>query len=133
MSEWFLSGIVVPRREPSRGRRGTDPLRSGDRMMVGRQVEKGPEGSVVTEAEGRLQESAELAGCPIRCQFRDGTLTLWGQVPRYSVKQAARSAVQGIPGVLAIDNRIDVIPVPLSHGPDGQRRSSPAGDRLRTD
>ena len=102
-------------------------------MMARAQAEREPDASVEAEAEGRLQESAELADCPIHCQFRDGSLTLWGRVPRYSVKQAALSAVQGIPGVTAVDNRIDVIPVPISDGPDGQRRSCPAVDRFRTD
>jgi len=63
-----------------------------------------------------LRESPLLAGCSIRCQFRDGTLTLCGRVPRYSLKQAARSLVEGIPGVEAVDNRIDVIPLPTTEG-----------------
>ena len=76
----------------------------------------GAEYAVLADAEARLRESPLLAECPIHCQFRDGTLTLCGRVPRYSLKQAARSLVDGIPGVEAVDNRIDVIPLPITEG-----------------
>ena len=75
------------------------------------------EGIVERRAAGRLRRSPELADCRITCEFRDGSLTLRGHVPRYSLKQAARSLVQGIPGVAAVDNRIDVIPLPIAEGP----------------
>jgi osmotically-inducible protein OsmY len=74
-------------------------------------------GGVAAQAEGRLRESPEHADCPIICEFRDGTLTLRGRVPRYSLKQSARWFVQEIPGVEAVDNRIDVIPLPISERP----------------
>jgi osmotically-inducible protein OsmY len=92
-----------------------------------------PEGMVEAQAEARLRESPQLADCPITCQFRDGTLTLWGRVPRYSLKQAARSLIQRVPGVKAVDNRIDVIPLPVSEGPSHDRRPFPTVNRFRTD
>jgi len=138
----FAAEALPPRREPSpalpaASREATlaAPVLSHQRVpMMGRaHAARDSEGSVEVQAEGLLRESTELADCTITCQFRDGTLTLRGRVPRYSAKQAARSAVQGIPGVTAIDNRIDVIPVPVSDGPGGQRRSVPGVDRFGTD
>jgi osmotically-inducible protein OsmY len=96
-------------------------------------AEREPEGAVAAQAEGRLRESRELADCPIVCEFRDGTLTLRGRVPKYSLKQSARWCVQGIPGVEAIDNRIDVIPLPISGGPAHEPETAPGVDHLRLD
>ncbi len=92
-----------------------------------------PDGMVEAQARARLQESPQFADCAISCQFRDGTLTLWGRVPRYSLKQAARSLIQRVPGVRAVDNQIDVIPLPVSEGPSHDRRAAPRIDRLRTE
>jgi osmotically-inducible protein OsmY len=80
-----------------------------------------------------LRESPELADCPIRCEFHEGTLTLRGRVPRYSLKQAARSLVRGTPGVTVVDNRIDVIPLPAAVRPSHERRTVPGVDRFRAD
>jgi osmotically-inducible protein OsmY len=79
-----------------------------------------PRGGVAAQAEGRLRESPEHADCPIICEFRDGTLTLRGRVHRYWLRQSARWFVQGIPGVEAVDNRIDVIPLPIPEYPGRQ-------------
>lgn len=77
-----------------------------------------------------LQESAELARHPIRCEFREGTLTLCGRVPTYSLKQLARSLVQRLGGVERVDNQLDVVPLPLS---GGLYDEPPAGRRDRRD
>lgn len=94
---------------------------------------RGPKGTVAAQAEGRLRESQEHADCAIVCEFSDGTLTLRGRVPKYSLKQSARWFVQDIPGVEAIDNRIDVIPIPISEGPGHEPGTGPGGDHLRLD
>ena len=88
---------------------------------------------VKAEAEARLRESPELADCPITCELHDRTLTLRGRVSRYSLKQAARSLVQRIPGVEAVDNRIDVIPLPLVEQPSQDRRAVPPDNHRRTE
>jgi osmotically-inducible protein OsmY len=91
------------------------------------------ESKVKAEAEARLRASSELAEHPITCEFRKGTLTLRGRVPTYSLKQAAWSLVQCIHGVKAVDNQIDVIPVPISDGPGNDRRTVRGEDRYRSD
>jgi osmotically-inducible protein OsmY len=91
------------------------------------------ESKAKAEAEARLRASAELAEHPIPCEFREGVLTLRGRVPTYSLKQAAWSLVQRIHGVRAVDNQIDVIPVPISDGPGNDRRTVRVEDYYRTD
>jgi osmotically-inducible protein OsmY len=49
---------------------------------------------------------------PIReltCTFEDGVLTIGGRLPTFHLKQVAQTAVQGIEGVNAVDNRIEVV------------------------
>jgi osmotically-inducible protein OsmY len=87
--------------------------------------------SVKAVAEARLRESRDLAGHPTACEFREGTLTLRGRVPTYSLKQAARRLLEGIHGVKVIDNQIDVIPVPLSDDSRDDRGTSSQNDRHR--
>ena len=64
-------------------------------------------------AEARLREARDLANHPIACKFRGGTLTLRGHVPSHFLKQTARALVQHLEGVETVDNRIDVIPLPV--------------------
>ena len=91
------------------------------------------EREIEAAAEACLHESSELAEHPITCEFREGTLTLRGRVSTYFLKQAARSLAQKVRGVRAVDNRIDVIPVPISEGPDDDPRRGAGEDRCRTD
>ena len=84
-------------------------------------------------AEVCLRGSSELADYPITCEFREGTLTLRGRVPTYFLKQAARSLAREVRGVRAVDNRIDVIPVPISEEPSDDARRDAGEDRGRTD
>jgi osmotically-inducible protein OsmY len=75
--------------------------------------------AIVAAAETCLRSSSLLAEHPIRCEFRQGTLTLRGHVPSYSLKQAAQSLVERLEGVTAVDNQLDVIPPPASYGASG--------------
>jgi len=75
--------------------------------------------------EACLRGSSELAECAIACEFREGILTLRGRVPTYFLKQAARSLAQRVDGVRAVENRIDVIPVPICEGDDHHPRTDP--------
>lgn len=95
------------------------------------QPEQGAEAREIEAAvEACLAESSELAGCEIVSEFHQGTVTLRGRVPTHFLKQAARSLAQKVRGVRTVDNRIDVIPVPVSEGP-GNDPGSSAGDDPR--
>lgn len=84
--------------------------------------QKAIEEAVLATAEMCLRSASDLAEHPIRCEFREGTLTLRGRVPSYSLKQAAQALVQRIDGVAAVDNQLDVIPLPVSYGANDARR-----------
>jgi osmotically-inducible protein OsmY len=88
--------------------------------------------AIEATAQAGLRESSELAEYPITCEFRDGTLMLRGRVTTYLLKQAAQSLVQRVGGVLAVDNRIDVIPLPVSTSPIGDPRTGPGKGCCRT-
>jgi osmotically-inducible protein OsmY len=76
-------------------------------------IQEGPEWhkSDVSEAVGeRLRESSALEGYTdsIDVELDDGTLLLTGQLPSFYLKQVLQSVLRGIPGVLHIDNRVEV-------------------------
>lgn len=69
-----------------------------------------PEGrAVVAQAAAELQRSSYAAIRKVRCDFRDGVLTLSGRVPSYYQMQVAQTLVQfRLPGV-AIRNDLRVL------------------------
>jgi hypothetical protein len=44
----------------------------------------------------------------VNCLFRDGVLTLQGQLPSYFHKQMAQEAIRGVGSIEAIINQIEV-------------------------
>jgi osmotically-inducible protein OsmY len=81
---------------------------------------------VLREAERRLRELPELAEQPISCRLEGRTLTLYGRVPTYSLKQTVRTRVKSIRGVERVDDRLDVVPYPASnHDPSRANRNRP--------
>jgi hypothetical protein len=44
----------------------------------------------------------------VSCRFRDGTLTLQGQVPSYFHKQMAQEAIRRVGSIQAIINQLEV-------------------------
>jgi hypothetical protein len=75
-----------------------------------------------------FQEIAEIARSTLRrssyfelrdvsCDFSGGTLTLRGRVPSYHLKQLAQASVAEVPGVVEIDNRVEVVMPRFSHNP----------------
>ncbi len=60
---------------------------------------------------------ARLANCchfslhwrEITCCYEKGVLTLRGRVPTFYLKQVLQTTLKGIPGVMRIDNRVDVV------------------------
>jgi len=45
------------------------------------------------------------------CEYQDGILTLRGSVPSFYLKQLLQSALLKVPGVLRINNQVDVVAV----------------------
>jgi hypothetical protein len=70
-------------------------------------------------ARSKLRRSAYVELTDVSCDFHGGTLTLSGHVPSYHMKQLAESSVAQVPGVLEINNRIEVVGPRVS--PDGRR------------
>jgi len=80
---------------------------------------------VAAAAEACLAKSPSFAECSISCRCREGTLTLRGRVPRYSLKYAARRLVEGIDGVRNVHNQLEVMPLPLFPEAYGSDRPAP--------
>ncbi len=66
------------------------------------------QGTIAELAEAELRRGPYLALRNITCACRDGILILYGRLPSYHLKQIAQTAVASLPGVVRIDNRIDV-------------------------
>jgi len=59
-------------------------------------------------ADRRLRRRAYAALESVRCEYRDGSLTLRGRLPTQHLKQVAQECVSGIVGVREVVNRIEV-------------------------
>jgi hypothetical protein len=68
-------------------------------------------------AQAALRRSAYVELRNVSCDFSGGVLTLHGRVPTYYLKQLAQASVVDVPGVVEIDNRVEVA------APREQRRS----------
>jgi osmotically-inducible protein OsmY len=68
---------------------------------------------ILAEVATRMGESEELAHHPVSCEFSQGVLTLRGRVATHWLKQFARSLVERIDGVRAVDNQLEVVPWPV--------------------
>jgi osmotically-inducible protein OsmY len=64
--------------------------------------------SVERAARKRLAKTGYRSLGSVRCHFRDGTITLHGNVPSYYHKQIAQEAMRNVDNVEAIVNEIDV-------------------------
>jgi hypothetical protein len=71
-----------------------------------------PFGSLFREiaetARATLRRSPYFELRDLSCDFSGGVLTLNGRVPSYHLKQLAQTAVAGVPGVIEIDNHVEV-------------------------
>ena len=65
----------------------------------------------------RLRQAPYLELRHVNCTFHDGILILQGQVSSYYLRQMAQTVVQGLEGVEAIDNQLEVIPGRLPKHP----------------
>ncbi|MEN6459283.1 MAG: BON domain-containing protein [Thermoguttaceae bacterium] len=59
-------------------------------------------------AQAALRQSAYFELRQVTCDFRAGVLTLRGRLPSYHLKQLAQTAVAEVPGVVEVDNRVEV-------------------------
>jgi len=72
-------------------------------------------------ARQRLRQSRYPELRAVSCEFHEGVLTLRGRVPSYYLKQMAQSLADRIPGVVELDNQLEVgLPQP----PGGPSRPS---------
>jgi hypothetical protein len=66
--------------------------------------------SVERAARKRLAKTGYRSLGSVRCNYRDGTITLDGSVPSYYHKQIAQEAMRDVDNVEAIVNQIEVSP-----------------------
>lgn len=58
----------------------------------------------------RLRQAPYLELRQVVCSFQHGVLQLQGNVSSYYLRQVAQALVQGLDGVEAIDNQLEVVP-----------------------
>lgn len=68
-----------------------------------------PSQQIVEGAENCLRHNSYLALKNVRCDYREGVLTLRGCLPTYYLKQMAQSVVARVEGVQRIVNEIEVV------------------------
>lgn len=65
--------------------------------------------AIVARAEQALRNNGYALLKEIRCTFHEGILVLHGQLPSFFLKQLAQSCVIGLPGVVQVLNRTEVV------------------------
>jgi osmotically-inducible protein OsmY len=67
--------------------------------------------SIEEDARNRLTEGSDYGFYlrEIRCHYDKGVLRLYGRVPSFYLKQVIQTRLRGLPGVVEIDNQVDVI------------------------
>ncbi len=80
-----------------------------DRIRIDQVEEASAE--VMQSVKGTLSRSCHFTRHwrEIRCDFEDGVLTLYGNVPSFYLKQVLQSILKDLPGIARIDNRVEVI------------------------
>jgi hypothetical protein len=63
---------------------------------------------VENTAKQRLLATGYRPLTSVSCQFRDGTLTLQGQLSSYFHKQLAQEAIRGVGSIQMVSNQIEV-------------------------
>lgn len=77
----------------------------------------------------RLRLDTDIASHDLSVIVRDRTATLSGTVPERAMKECAETLAQSIPGVRAVDNRIQVGTGAESFGPPGRAVRSGTGQQ----
>jgi len=70
--------------------------------------------SVLDAAQTRLRHSAYLELRRVQCDCQDGVLTLEGAVSSHYLRQVAQATVQGLYGIVEINNSLEVVPCCLT-------------------
>ncbi len=82
-------------------------------------------------AQQALRRSSYFELRDVSCDFSGGILTLRGRVPSYHLKQVAQASVAEVPGVVEVQNCVEVVMPRLSqnHGWRGHEAltSTPTG------
>jgi osmotically-inducible protein OsmY len=60
-------------------------------------------------AQATLRRSSYFELRDVSCDFSGGTRTLRGRVPSYHLKQLAQASVAEVPGVVEVNNRVEVV------------------------
>jgi hypothetical protein len=60
-------------------------------------------------AQAALRRSSYFELHDVTCDFSGGILTLRGSVPSYHLKQLAQASVAEVPGVVEVDNCVEVV------------------------
>jgi osmotically-inducible protein OsmY len=68
-------------------------------------------------AAARLRQGLYLELRQVECSWHTGVLQLRGHVSSYYLRQIAQTLVQGLDGVEAIDNQLEVLPGRLPKNP----------------
>jgi hypothetical protein len=64
---------------------------------------------IIEIAQTALRRSSYYELHDVSCDFHGGTLTLHGRLPTYHLKQLAQASVAEVPGVVEVDNCIEVV------------------------
>jgi hypothetical protein len=60
-------------------------------------------------AQAALRQSSYFELRDVSCEFSGGILTLRGRVPSYHLKQLAQASIADVPGVVEVNNRVEVV------------------------
>lgn len=64
---------------------------------------------IAESAQNKLRASPYCELWDVSCDFSGGILTLAGSIPTDDLKRLAEACVAEIPGVLLVDNRVEVV------------------------
>ena len=68
-----------------------------------------PPQQIAEIAQAQLRRSSYSELRDVHCDFQGGVLTLRGRLPSYHLKQLAQANVAKVPGVVEVDNRVEVV------------------------
>ncbi len=81
-------------------------------------------------AQATLRQSLHFELHEVSCEFSGGILTLRGRLPSYHLKQIAQAAVAQVPGVIEVDDRVELVTSRPAPGGGGRRSGALAAARV---
>ena len=82
-------------------------------------------------ARQALRRSSYFELHDVSCEFSGGILTLRGRVASYHMKQMAQASVADVPGVVEVNNRVEVVMPRSSQSPGWRERDTLSPVRAR--